>query len=119
MTQQDMYLHRAAQGATLTPSTIITEPTYITHVRETIDCWCDADQQTQHTWFVTEMGGYPSDGPSIEAIGTAFQEKFYPNPQLYKIVDAYDAYLWRALADSERRMIDLINAGRPQKAVRA
>ena len=72
MTQQDNYLRRAAQGATLTPP----EPTYITHVRETIDYWCDADRQAATRAFVTEMGGYPSDGPSIEAIATTHQR--YP-----------------------------------------
>lgn len=102
MTQQDMYLHRAAQGATLTPSTIIAEV-------------CNADDRTQHETSVIEYGGEPIF-PTVEALATAYQEHFYPNPQLYKIVDAYDAYLWRALAESERQMIDLINAGRPQKA---
>lgn len=100
MTQQDMYLHRAEQGATLTLGTIIAEV-------------CNADERTQHEASVIEYGGEPIF-PTVEDLATAHQTHFYPNPQLYKIVDAYDAYLWRALAESERQMIDLINAGRPR-----
>jgi len=81
MTQQEKYLHRAAQGATLAPGTVITEPT-------------------------------------IEQVVTAYQEHFYPNP-LYKIVDAYDAYLWRALADSARQAIALIEECRPRTEVQS
>lgn len=84
MTQQELYQKRYDQGAT---------------VALFIAYWCDADMRTADNAVITKRGVEPSDGPSLEAVATAYQEHFYPNP-LYAITDAYDIYLWRALDQS-------------------
>lgn len=76
MTQQELYQLRYDQGAT---------------VAQSIAYWCDADLRTTRNAVIIE--------PSLESVVTAYQEHFYPNP-VYAIVDAYDAYLWRALDQS-------------------
>ncbi len=66
MTLQEMYLERAAQGATVAPNTA--------RIAERIAYWCDADKQTVHNAFVISVGGHPSDGPSIAAIIAAARD---------------------------------------------
>lgn len=66
MTLQDMYLDRSAQGATVAPNMV--------RIAERIAYWCDADKKTMHNAIVIGAGGYPSDGPSIDAIMAAAQD---------------------------------------------
>jgi len=80
-----------------------------------LDASCNADYRTT---VAAIIGNDNLANPPIETIIESFQRHYYPNPA-YALVDPFDLYLWRAFADSERQMIDLIESRRPQKAVSA
>jgi len=70
-----------------------------TQVERSIAYWCDGDTQNFHRTSLLASGLNPTDGPTLEAIASAYTRQQLGDiayNAVTTLVDPIDLYLWRA-----------------------